>query len=85
MSAVETVRIRRILRDYAELSVDVDVLDDRDDLFDAGMNSQSAVNVMLGLEASFGVEFPEPMLTRGVFESIEALDTAVRELRAQAA
>ncbi len=40
---------------------------------------------MLGLEASFDIEFPESMLDRSVFESIAALDAAVRELRAQAA
>jgi acyl carrier protein len=85
MSTVDSQRIRQILRDHAQLSIDVDLLDDGDDLFDAGMNSRSAVDVMLGLEAGFDIEFPESMLTRSVFESVVALDAAVRELRAEAA
>lgn len=84
-STVERQRIRQILRDHAQLSIDVDSIDDGADLFDAGLDSQAAAYVMLGLEASFDIEFPESMLTRSVFESIAALDAAVRELRAQAA
>ncbi len=85
MSAVESQRIREVLREQAELSIDVDSIDDRADLFDAGMDSRSAISVMLGLEVSFDIEFPESMLTRSVFESIAALDAAVRELQVQAA
>lgn len=85
MSAVESQRIREILRDHAQLPINLDSIDDGDDLFDAGLDSQAAVNVMLGLEDSFDIEFPESMLTRSVFESIAALDGAVRELRAQPA
>jgi acyl carrier protein len=85
MSAAHGERIRQILRDHALLDVDVDSIDDNTDLFDAGMDSQSAVNVMLALEMSFDVEFPESMLERGMFESISALGAAVRTLQAEAA
>ena len=84
MSTVESQRIRQVLRDHTQL-IDVDSIDDGADLFDAGLDSQAAAYVMLGLEASFDIEFPESMLTRSVFESIAALDAAVRELRAEAA
>lgn len=91
MSAMESEpirqveRIRQVLRDHAQLLVEVDSIDDGADLFDAGMDSHASINVMLALEATFDIEFPESMLERSVFESIAALDAAVRQLRAEAA
>jgi acyl carrier protein len=40
--------------------------------------------VMLALEDTFDVEFPDAMLKRSVFESIAAIDAAVTELCATA-
>lgn len=85
MSVVERERIRQVLRDHALLPVDVDSLDDEADLFQAGMSSHASVNVMLALEDSFDIEFPDSMLTRSVFGSIAAIGAAVQELQAQAA
>jgi acyl carrier protein len=85
MSAVERERIRQVLRDHALLPVDVDSIDDEADLFQAGMSSHASVNVMLALEDSFDIEFPDSMLTRSVFESIAAMGAAVQELRAEVA
>jgi acyl carrier protein len=85
MSAVESEQIRQVLRDHAQLAVDVDSMDDGADLFHAGMNSHASVNVMLALEAGFDIEFPDSMLTRSVFESVAAIHAAVRKLRAEAA
>ena len=84
MSSVESERIRQVLRDHAQLPIDVESIDDGADLFQAGMNSHASVNVMLALEASFDIEFPDSMLKRSVFESIAAIDAAVRELRPEA-
>jgi acyl carrier protein len=75
--------IREILRQHARLSVDVDSLSPEADLFRAGMSSHASVNVMLALEDSFGVEFPDAMLKRTVFESIAAISSAVDDLRQQ--
>ena len=74
--------IRAVLRDYARLPVDVDVLDADDDLFEAGMTSYASVNVMLALEEAFDIEFPDSMLNRGVFVSIASIRRALLELRA---
>jgi acyl carrier protein len=76
-------RIRQVLRDHAQLPVEVDLIDNGADLFDAGMDSHASVNVMLALEDSFDIEFPESMLKRSVFESIAAIDAAVQKLRAE--
>jgi acyl carrier protein len=74
--------IRQVLRDHARLPVDVDSLDDGDDLFQAGMSSHASVSLMLALEDTFDVEFPDQMLTRQVFSSVSEMAAAVDMLRA---
>jgi acyl carrier protein len=73
-------QIRAVLRDHARLPVDVESLSAETDLFAAGMSSHASVNVMLALEDTFDLEFPDAMLKRSVFESIAAIDAAVSEL-----
>ena len=84
MSAGYGDRIRAVLRDHARLPVDVQTLGEDADLFAAGMSSPASVNVMLALEDTFDVEFPDAMLKRSVFESIASIDAAVSELAAAA-
>jgi acyl carrier protein len=72
--------IRSVLREHARLHVDIDTLDDDTDLFAAGMTSHASVNLMLALEDAFDVEFPDRMLTRGVFDSVSAIEAAIEEL-----
>jgi len=73
-------RIRDILRRYARLSVDVEAIGDETDLYQSGMASHATVSVMLALENAFGVEFPDSMLRRSVFESISSIEKALSEL-----
>lgn len=73
-------QIRAILKEHARLSVDVANLADDSDLYEAGMTSHASVNVMLALEGTFDVEFPDRMLRRGVFGSISAIAAALEEL-----
>ncbi len=68
------------MKEFGRLPVDVDTLSDADDLYHAGMNSHASVSVMLALEASFDLEFPDEMLTRNVFESINSMAGAVASL-----
>jgi acyl carrier protein len=72
--------IRRVVREHAHLARDVDALSDQADLFTAGMTSHASINVMLALEEVFHVEFPEIMLRREVFVSIDAMAAAVEQL-----
>jgi acyl carrier protein len=74
-------QIREVLRDHARLPVDVEQVDDHADLFQAGMSSHASVNVMLALENTFDLEFPDRMLTRNVFESVDAIASAIGELQ----
>ena len=80
MSVDSTMKIRRILEVHGRLGNEMAKLTDASDLYQAGMTSHSTVNVMLALEGEFGVEFPDSMLKRSVFESISAIRTAVEGL-----
>jgi acyl carrier protein len=73
--------IRAILKEHGRLAVDATTLADDADLYQAGMTSHASVNVMLALEGTFDVEFPDRMLRRGVFESIAAIRAAIDELK----
>jgi acyl carrier protein len=73
-------QIRSIIREHARLSVDVAGLRDDTNLYQAGMTSHSSVNLMLALEDFFDIEFPERMLRRRTFETIEAINAALEEL-----
>ncbi len=73
-------QIRTVLRDHGRLNKDVEQLDVEADLYQAGMTSHASVNVMLGLEGAFDVEFPDHMLKRNVFNSILSIRTALSEL-----
>jgi acyl carrier protein len=72
--------IRTIVRDQAGLPVDVAKLGEADDLYAAGLTSHATVNLMLGLEERFDVEFPDSLLKRGTFASIAAIRDAVTGL-----
>ena len=75
-----TDRIRKILADHARLSVDPATLSGGDDLYQAGMTSHASVQVMLALEDEFDVEFPDAMLKRSVFETIDSMAAAIASL-----
>lgn len=85
MSITETagqleVRIRTVLRAHGRLNKDADLVEVSDDLYACGMTSHASVNVMLGLENAFDVEFPDHMLKRNVFSSIQSISSALGDL-----
>lgn len=49
------------------------------------MTSHASVNVMLALEDTFDVEFPDELLKRSVFASVASISAALAQLEAQAA
>jgi acyl carrier protein len=75
-------RVRKVLAAHGRLSKDVNALSAQDDLPQAGMTSHASVNVMLGLEGEFDVEFPDNMLSRAVFSSIASISAAIHQLQA---
>ena len=82
---MSTDTIREIIAEHGRLSVDVGTLAVGDDLYAAGLTSHASVSLMLAIEDAFDIEFPDSMLKRGVFESIAAIDEAVRTIKDGAA
>ncbi|WP_249009763.1 acyl carrier protein [Conexibacter sp. DBS9H8] len=80
MSETTREQIRDVIGAHANLPVDIRELGDAADLFAAGMTSFASVNVMLGLEDTFDVEFPDTMLKRSVFASVDAILEALEAL-----
>jgi acyl carrier protein len=78
-------KIRRAIADHARIPTDISAVSDDADLYQAGMTSQASVNVMLALEDAFDIEFPDRMLKRSVFESVDAIESALTELQSEAA
>jgi holo-[acyl-carrier protein] synthase len=72
--------IRRILAEHGRLPVPLDSLRDDSDLYRAGLTSHASVNVMLALEDTFDIEFPQQMLRKKTFESVEAIRDALAQL-----
>jgi acyl carrier protein len=78
-----TVRdqIRQVIDESAHLGIDISAIDDQTDLFEAGMTSHASVNLMLGLEEAFGIEFPESMLRKSTFATVQAIQAALAEMQ----
>ena len=76
----DIARIRAILARHGRLAVDIRTLADDSDLYDAGLTSLATVNVMLALENDFDIEFPDAMLSRKTFASLESIAEAVAQL-----
>jgi acyl carrier protein len=72
--------IRSVLEAQGRLSISVAVLKDDDDLYQNGLSSHASVNVMLALEDAFDLEFPDSMLRKGTFESVAAIQEALKSL-----
>ncbi len=73
-------QIRNILTSHGRLSKDVTELSNDADLYDAGLTSLITVNLLLAIEDHFDVEFPDELLSRRTFQSIDALAEAVEDL-----
>ena len=75
-----TDTIRQAIAEHGNHAVDVVALVDEADLYDAGLTSLSTVTVMLALEDSLELEFPESMLSRRTFSSVATIRAALEEL-----
>lgn len=73
-------RIREIVSENGGLKLPVEEIKDSTDLYRAGMTSYSSVLLMIALENEFNLEFPDGMLSRDVFESVDAIAHAIDSL-----
>ena len=79
-TAIE-ITVRSVLADQGKLSEDAQSIAVDADLYRAGMTSHASVNVMLGLEDEFGIEFPEERLTKATFTSVQSITEAVEAIQ----
>jgi acyl carrier protein len=77
--------IRQVLAEHGRLAQDIATLSDDADLYAAGLTSHASVNVMLALEEVFDVEFPDRLLRKSTFTSVDTIREALQELTAEAA
>ena len=73
--------IRRQLETHGRLGAKAAGLTDTQDLMAAGLTSFASVQLMLGLEEAFDIEFPERMLNKRSFASIATIEACLMELR----
>jgi acyl carrier protein len=76
-------KVRFILSKHARLSAPAEQLETTTDLYDVGLTSLATVSLMLALEEQFDIEFPDDMLSRRTFGSIESIVDAVQRLAGQ--
>lgn len=76
-------RVRDLLKEARCLPTDVDALTNDADLYAAGLSSHGTVNLMLALEEAFDVEFPDRLLRRQTFSSVNAITEALVEIGVQ--
>jgi acyl carrier protein len=74
------MQLRAILGDYSGLGDISYSIGMQENLWHLGMTSLASVQVMLALEASFGIEFPESKLRHATFSSIFAIMATIQEL-----
>ncbi len=80
-----TSEIRRIIGLHGRVSVDAETLSPQHYLYAAGLTSHASVSLMLALEDTFDIEFPEQLLKRSTFASIAAIEEAITDLQGRAA
>ena len=73
-------RIRAVLEAHAKLRSPAAELTDSTDLYAAGMTSHASVNVMLALEDAFDIEFPDELLTKHTFCTVQTIREALTGL-----
>jgi acyl carrier protein len=69
-----------VVKQVGALPSDLDRLADSADLYAAGLTSQATISVMLGLEEAFAVEFPDRLLRRPTFTTVDAMAAALIEI-----
>ncbi len=74
-------KIKEILSQHGRLTAMVSELGEGSDLYHAGLTSLATVSLMLALEEEFDIEFPDSMLSRKTFGSIESIVDAIEELQ----
>lgn len=76
-------RVRKVLLSVLGGSVDASLVGPGTDLWEAGMDSLLSVSLLVALEDEFDIEFPDDLLTRETFSSVDRITAAVGTLVAE--
>jgi len=79
-----TTRFEECLRRHLRLAKPVSI-DYTTELAQLGLDSMTAVALLLDMEKTFGIRFPDDMLVEGTFRTAGGLKDAVQKLRDQQA
>ena len=74
-------QLRAIVTQHSGVNLQIGDIRDSTDLYCAGMSSQGSVVLMIAVEGHFGIEFPDAMLSRDVFTSIDTIADAVETVQ----
>jgi acyl carrier protein len=77
--------VRQIIDEHGRLPTPARTLSTNADLYEIGLTSFAAVQVMLALEEALGLQFPERMLRRQSFATIGSIVSCLRQLERKAA
>jgi acyl carrier protein len=72
--------IRKVLDEHGKLTANTATIGVDDDLYRSGLTSHATVNVMLGLEDEFDIEFPNRLLRKTTFQSIRSISEALTDI-----
>ncbi|KXO88660.1 acyl carrier protein [Tsukamurella pulmonis] len=72
--------IRAIVAAHGRLSRPLAEIASGDDLYALGLTSHAAVNVMLAIEDRFMIEFPDSVMTKNTFNTLDSIAATVRGL-----
>lgn len=81
MTDTRLLQIRTIVLQHARLTATPEQLTPTADLYTLGLSSMTTVHLMVALEDQFGVEFPDRLLSRKTFQSLQSMSEAVEELQ----
>lgn len=76
------VRVLSLVRKHLRFLPEEEGLSPDSELERLGLDSQSAISLLLDLETEFGVLFPDELLTVAIFRTPGTLERAVRQLMA---
>ena len=73
-------KIRELLTKLGNLPMPVEQIANDSDLYTAGLSSFASVQLMLGLEDAFDIEFPDHLLNRKSFASVAAIEATLQQI-----
>lgn len=78
--AADTLRIKIVIARNLVDPVPPEEITDDTPLDALGLDSMSSINLLLDLESTFGVAFPDEMLTPETLRTVETIRTAIDQL-----